>query len=153
MRMSILASALALTLGSAVSALAADAPAPGAPAPGAPTPSPAGAKDYFINIKNGDHVKSPFLVQFGLAGMGIAPAGTMAPNTGHHHLIVDTDTPAAGVPIVNDMTHMHYGRGQTEATLTLPPGQHTLQLVMGDAGHIPLVPSVQSDKITITVDP
>ncbi len=146
MKIHVLAGALAFALASSVAALAQDAAPAG-------TPSPAGAKAYFINVKDGQHVKSPFLVQFGLSGMGIAPAGTQAPNTGHHHLLVDAAAPPPGVPLPMDMMHMHYGRGQSEAMITLAPGQHTLQLVMGDAGHIPLVPSVQSDKITVTVDP
>lgn len=144
MRTSILAAAAAVAFAAAVPVLAPSAFA---------TESPAGARVYFINLHDGEHVKSPFLVQFGLAGMGIAPAGTQAPNTGHHHLIVDADTPPAGMPIPNDAHHHHYGRGQTETTLTLPPGQHTLQLIFADAGHIPFDPPVQSQKITITVDP
>lgn len=146
MRIAIVAGALALGLVSSLGALAQDA------APGA-TASPAGAKVYFINLKDGQHVKSPFLVQFGLSGMGIAPAGTQAPNTGHHHLIIDADTPAAGAPIPNDATHKHYGRGQTEDTITLAPGPHTLQLVFADAGHMLHMPAIESAKISITVDP
>jgi hypothetical protein len=146
MKLHILAGALAFLMAAAIPAVAQNAGVGN-------TPSAPGAKVYFINLKDGQHVKSPFLVQFGLSGMGVAPAGTVAPNTGHHHLIIDADTPAAGVPIPNDAHHKHYGRGQTEDTITLPPGQHTLQLVFADAGHIPLVPPLNSEKITITVDP
>jgi len=121
------------------------------------TVSPEGARVYFINLQDGQHVRSPVLVQFGLSGMGIAPFGLQGPNTantGHHHLIIDADTPAAGVPIPADPMHqIHYGRGQTEATVMLGPGQHTLQLVLGDAAHIPHNPTVMSQRITITVDP
>jgi Domain of unknown function (DUF4399) len=119
----------------------------------AQTPSLPGARVYFINVANGAHVKSPVLVQFGLSGMGIAPAGSTNPGTGHHHLIVDADTPPAGQPIPMDDKHLHYGRGQTEMAVPLPPGNHTLQLVLADGGHVPHNPAVTSDKITITVDP
>jgi len=119
----------------------------------AETPSPAGAKVYFINLKDGQQVTSPFLVQFGLSGMGIAPAGVEKPNTGHHHLLIDTTLNADQLkqPIPMDETHRHFGAGQTEAMIALPPGKHTLQLVLGDWTHIPHVPPVMSDVITITV--
>ncbi len=161
MRTQLLATAIALvafgTVGASVydAALAADAAAPATTASGR-TASPASAKVYFINLQNGAHVKSPVTVQFGLTGMGVAPFGLVGPgtqNTGHHHLIVDAPTPALDVPIPADMTHVHYGRGQTEATVALTPGQHTLQLVLADAAHIPHDPAVMSDRITITVDP
>jgi hypothetical protein len=119
----------------------------------AETPSPAGAVVYFINLKDGDTVTSPFKVQFGLTGMGVAPAGTQAPNTGHHHLLIDTQLSPEQLkePIPSDAQHRHFGGGQTEATLTLPPGQHTLQLVLGDWQHIPHNPPVTSAVIKITV--
>jgi hypothetical protein len=117
------------------------------------TAAPAGATAYIISPTNGATVKSPFVVRFGLKGMGVAPAGVTNANTGHHHLIIDSDTPADNVPIPNDDTHRHFGAGQTEVELTLPPGQHTLQLVLGDALHIPHQPPVRSEKITITVSP
>ena len=92
------------------------------------TAAPANAVVYFINVKDGDTVKSPFKIQFGLSGMGVAPAGIEKPNTGHHHLLVDaTLTPEqAKEPIPADEHHLHFGGGQTETTLTLPPGRHTL---------------------------
>ena len=119
----------------------------------AQTPSPAGAQVYVINLKNGDTVPSPFKVQFGLTGMGVAPAGVEKPNTGHHHLIIDAKLSADELKarIASDPKHMHFGAGQTEAMITLPPGQHTLQLVLGDWSHIPLVPPVMSEPITVTV--
>ena len=119
----------------------------------AQTPSPPGAKVYIINLKDGDTVTSPFKVQFGLTGMGVAPAGVEKPNTGHHHLIIDTTlTPEQmKAPIPMDAQHIHFGGGQTEAMVTLPPGKHTLQLVLGDWSHIPHVPPVMSTPITITV--
>jgi hypothetical protein len=119
----------------------------------AQTPSPAGAKVYIINLKDGAEVTSPFLVQFGLSGMGIAPAGVEKPNTGHHHLLIDTKMTADQMKdaIPADDTHKHFGGGQTEAMVTLPKGTHTLQLMLGDWSHIPLVPPVMSEPITITV--
>jgi hypothetical protein len=119
----------------------------------AETPSPPGAKVYFINLKDGQTVTSPFLIQFGLSGMGIAPAGVDKPNTGHHHLLIDTTLSGDQLkqPIPMDDTHRHFGGGQTEAMITLPPGQHSLQLVLGDWSHIPHVPPVMSPVINITV--
>lgn len=119
----------------------------------AQTPSPERAKVYFINLKDGAEVDSPFLVQFGLSGMGVAPAGVEKPNTGHHHLLIDATLTAEQMqePIPSDDNHKHFGGGQTEAMVTLPKGQHTLQLVLGDWTHIPLAPPVMSEAITITV--
>jgi hypothetical protein len=119
----------------------------------AQTASTPGAKEYFINLKDGQHVKSPVLVQFGLSGMGVAPAGTSTAGTGHHHLLIDGALPAAGTPIPMDMNHMHFGRGQTEAMVTLTPGSHVLELALADGAHVLHNPPVVSDKITITVDP
>ena len=117
------------------------------------TDSPAGARAYLINLQNGAHVKSPVLIQFGLSGMGIAPAGSTNANTGHHHLIIDSDTPPAGMPIPMDERHRHFGGGQTEVSVQLAPGSHTLQLVLADGAHVPHNPAVMSQKITVTVDP
>jgi hypothetical protein len=119
----------------------------------AQTVSPPGARVYFINLKNGQHVKSPVLVQFGLSGMGVAPAGSTNANTGHHHLIIDADTPPAGMPIAMDEKHRHFGGGQTEISVPLMPGNHSLQLVLADGAHIPHNPAVVSEKISVTVDP
>ena len=125
----------------------------GATCASAQTPSPPGAKVYFINLKDGAELDSPFLVQFGLSGMGVAPAGIEKPNTGHHHLIIDTTLTPEELkqPIPADDHHLHFGAGQTEAMVALPKGEHTLQLVLGDWTHIPHVPPVMSDVITITV--
>ena len=119
----------------------------------AQTPSPAGAKVYIINLKDGAEVTSPFLVQFGLSGMGVAPAGVEKPNTGHHHLLIDTKLTDEQMkePIPADDTHKHFGGGQTEAMVTLSPGTHTLQLMLADWSHIPHSPPVMSEPITITV--
>jgi hypothetical protein len=116
------------------------------------TPSPAGAEVYIISPKDGAKVSSPFRVQFGLKGMGVAPAGVKFENTGHHHLLIDTDAPAdLNAPLPATEKIVHFGKGQTETTLTLPPGKHTLQLLLGDAGHVPHNPPVISKKITVTV--
>jgi Domain of unknown function (DUF4399) len=116
------------------------------------TPSPPGAEVYIISPKNGATVHNPVRVQFGLKGMGIAPAGVKFENTGHHHLLIDTDAPAdMSKPLPATDKIVHFGKGQTETTLTLTPGKHTLQLLLGDAYHIPHDPAVISKKITITV--
>jgi hypothetical protein len=124
-----------------------------AAAPSLPrTAAPAGAAVYFLSPANGATVTSPVTVRFGLRGMGVAPAGVAAANTGHHHLLVDVATPPPeGQPLPNDANHRHFGLGQTETELTLAPGQHTLQLVVGDHLHIPHDPPVRSETITITV--
>jgi Domain of unknown function (DUF4399) len=117
------------------------------------TPSPPGAKVFIISPKNGATVTSPVTVKFGIKGMTLAPAGTKDANTGHHHLLIDTDPPAdlsQPIPTVPDKV-VHFGKAQTETTLTLPPGKHTLQLLLGDGNHIPHNPPVLSKKITITV--
>jgi hypothetical protein len=118
------------------------------------TPAPSDAKVYFIDLKDGDTVTSPVTIRFGLTGMGIAPAGTEIPNTGHHHLIIDDkiEGEALNEAIPMDEKHLHFGKGQTEATLTLPKGQHTLQLVLGDWTHVPHKPPVMSERITVTVE-
>jgi hypothetical protein len=116
------------------------------------TPSPAGAEAYIISPKNGATVKSPVTVVFGLKGMGIAPAGVKFESSGHHHLLIDTDVPAdASAPLPTSDQVKHFGKGQTETSLELAPGKHTLQLVLGDQNHIPHNPPVVSKKITITV--
>lgn len=117
------------------------------------TPAPPGAKVFFVNLKNGDTVASPVLIKFGISGMALAPAGDKTPNTGHHHLIIDGTIEGAALnqPIPADDKHLHFGKAQTEATVMLPTGTHTLQLVLGDWTHIPHKPPVMSERITITV--
>ena len=116
------------------------------------TAAPSNASVYIISPKDGDTVASPFRVQFGLSGMGVAPAGVNKPNTSHHHLLIDANEPLdPNEPIPQDKTHLHFGAGQTEARIELIPGKHTLQLVLGDAKHYPFNPSVISKKITVTV--
>ena len=101
---------------------------------------------------DGETVQNPVTVRFGLSGMGVAPAGTVKENTGHHHLLIDVnELPPMDFPLPNDDKHRHFGGGQTEITLELPAGKHTLQLVLGDANHIPHDPPIMSEKITIEV--
>lgn len=115
---------------------------------------PADAKVYFIEPKDGAEVTGPVKVVMGLSGLGVAPAGVDKPNTGHHHILIDTDVPtgeAAMKAMPMDDGHKHFGAGQTETMLTLPPGKHTLQLVVGDKTHVPHDPALKSEKITVTV--
>ncbi len=116
------------------------------------TPSPPGAKVYIISPADGETVRGPVTVLFGLEGMGVAPAGVEFEHTGHHHLLIDTDPPAdLDAPLPANEHIVHFGKGQTQVTLNLPPGKHTLQLLMGDHNHVPHDPPVMSEKITITV--
>ena len=115
--------------------------------------APHGAKVYFITPKNGAIVHDPVLVKFGLKGMTIAPAGTPGDNTGHHHLLVDTDLSELSLdtPLPATDKVLHFGKGQTETTLTLSPGKHTLELLFADYRHLSFDPPLHSKKITITV--
>lgn len=118
------------------------------------TPAPEGAQVYIVSPEDGAEVSSPVTVRFGLRGMGVAPAGVQSANTGHHHLLIDVETlPPDNLPLPATEQIVHFGAGQTETQLELEPGQHTLQLVLGDALHIPHDPPVRSEKITITVVP
>jgi hypothetical protein len=114
--------------------------------------APSGAEVYIVSPKDGAKVKAPVVVVFGLKGMGIAPAGVKFDNTGHHHLLVDMDVPAdLTVPMPATDKLLHFGKGQTQASLPLPPGKHTLQLVFADLNHVAFDPPLISKKITITV--
>ena len=114
------------------------------------SPAADGAQAYIVSPMDGATVPTTFDVVFGLKGMGVAPAGTQVNNTGHHHLLVDAaELPDLDMPLGANVTH--FGAGQTQTTLTLTPGQHTLQLILGDHMHIPHNPAVVSEKITITV--
>lgn len=127
----------------AVASLASDIPR---------TPSKPETTLAILSPVDGAVVKSPVTVQFGLDGMGVAPAGVQSPGTGHHHLIIDADLPAAERPIPANANHRHFGGGQTQTTLDLPAGQHTLQLILGDHNHVPHDPPVVSKPISITVE-
>lgn len=122
------------------------------------TPAPEGAMVYFVNLEDGAKVSSPVTVIFGLSGMGVAPAGTEKENTGHHHLLIDRppmgegEDGEMGYGILADDNHIHFGGGQTETSVELAPGAHTLQLVLGDLNHVPHATPVMSEVITITVE-
>mgnify|MGYP005715758695 FL=1 len=106
---------------------------------------------YFINLKDGDKLESPIFIQFGLSGMGVAPAGTNREGTGHHHLLINVDDIDISRPIPSSSNHIHFGGGQTETTIDLPSGVYTLQLLLGNMSHIPHNPTVVSKKIKIEV--
>lgn len=124
------------------------------------TPAPEGAAVYFANLENGATVSSPVTVVFGLSGMGVAPAGTEREMTGHHHLLLNRPVLGEGqfgeeefdLAIPSDENHLHFGGGQTEINVDLAPGEHTLQLVLGDHNHVPHDPPVVSEVITINVE-
>ncbi len=124
------------------------------------TPSAPDTKQYFVNLSDNDRVSGPVKVIFGLSGMGVAPAGVDKPNTGHHHILLDRAPLGQGedgieeldYALLADEHNIHYGGGQTETVLDLPPGKHTLQLVLGDMNHIPHNPPISSDVITIIVE-
>ncbi len=143
-------------------------PAPQAAAPTAPmkttvsTPTvfagaytkvvaPAGTVAYIMNIKNGDVLTSPVTVQFGLKGMGVAPAGTEKAGTGHHHLLVNVNELDVNASVPFNDNHRHFGNGQTETSMVLKPGVYTLQMLVADHNHIPHHPPVMSERITVTV--
>lgn len=131
-----------------------------APAIAGDTPSADGTTVYFVNLADGATVSSPVTIIFGLAGMGVAPAGTDKENTGHHHLLIDRPALGEGedgaeefdLNLPSDENHRHFGGGQTEVSIELAPGTHTLQLVLGDLNHIPHADPITSDVITITVE-
>ena len=117
-----------------------------------PTASPPGAQEYIIWPSDGAVIHGGKLwVRMGLRNMGVCPKGVVFPNTGHHHLLIDTDLPPLDQEIPSDRNHLHFGAGETDARIELPPGKHTLQLILGDHNHVPHVPPVYSKKITITV--
>jgi hypothetical protein len=119
----------------------------------AATPAPKGAEVFIVSPEDGATVSQEFKVKFGVKDIALAPAGDTTKNTGHHHLLIDVDKlPAAGAPIPTDANHMHFGKAQTEATIKLAPGKHTLQLILGDSGHMPFDPSIVSEKITVNVE-
>jgi hypothetical protein len=122
---------------------------------GAHTPPP-NARVFFIGLENGAVIKSPFRVKFGIEGFGITPAGTTGKirhTAGHHHILIDVDRlPDMDTPIPRGAHHLHFDEGETETVLDLPPGIHTLQLLLGDEEHEPQDPPLISEKITIKVE-
>jgi len=114
--------------------------------------APPGAAVFIISPQNGATVSSPVQVKFGVSGIDIAPAGQLAANSGHHHLLIDTELANPDQPVPADAQHLHYGKGQTEATIDLEPGQHTLQLVLADGNHVPHQAPIVSKIVTITVE-
>jgi hypothetical protein len=133
------------------------APADAAPAEEAAaalprTPSPEGARVFFISPADGDTVTNPVHIVFGIEGMEVAPAGTDEPHSGHHHILIDADLPDLTMPIPASENYVHFGDGRTETEITLEPGEHTLQMLLGDHIHIPHDPPVMSEKITVFVE-
>ena len=118
---------------------------------GGPTPSPTGATVYFLDLKDGALIPPKATIRFGLRGMELARAGVDRPNSGHHHLLIDTELPALNEPIPADFNHLHFGNAQTEAEITLPPGEHTLRLLLGDRNHVPHSPPLISARIRVRV--
>ena len=146
MRRAIAATLLVLSL-----AACGDSGTPASDASGR-TPSPPGAKVFIIEPVNGATVKTPVTVKFGVEGLEVVPAGTDKPNSGHHHLLIDTKLADDNAPVPSDANHIHYGKAQTEAQIELSPGKHTLQDLFADQNHVPHNPPLQSDVITITVE-
>ena len=110
-------------------------------------------KVFIIQPKNGETVEKTFEVVFGIKGMTLAPAGTYENNTGHHHLIIDAELPALSLPIPASENYVHFGKGQDRTVLTLEPGKHSLQLLLGDGNHVPHQPPLASKKIEVIVKP
>jgi hypothetical protein len=132
-------------------ALLAAVPAATGAAMADPKPMPDTARVYIIWPYDGAVIRGGFWVRMGLTDAGVAPAGVVKQYTGHHHLLVDVDLPPLDQEIPSDRNHLHFGRGQTEARLELPPGKHTLQMLFGDDAHVPHKPPLYSKKITIIV--
>jgi len=121
--------------------------------PLAPMPSPEGARVYFAELKDGDVVEKNFRVKFRIDGMKVRKAGNNVENSGHHHLLIDVrKLPPLDLPLPNTESVHHFGKGEKQAVITMPPGEHTLQLIFADYRHIPHDPPVMSEKITVIVE-
>ncbi len=116
------------------------------------TEAPDDAAVFFITPADGDTVSNPVRIEFGISAMAVVKAGVDQPHSGHHHLLINTGLPALGLPIPADDNHVHFGDASTATEITLPPGRHTLRLLLGDHRHIPHDPPVASEPITITVE-
>ena len=116
--------------------------------------APDGARAYIIAPEDGATVSNPVTIRFGLEGMGVAPAGVEKEGTGHHHLLINVDPASVDMasPLPADDSHVHFGGGQTEVTLDLPAGDHTLRILLGDHNHIPHDPPILSEPIKVTVE-
>ncbi len=126
---------------------------PGNPRADERSPAPKGAKVFFLDLKDGQTIPAKTTIHFGISGMDLAAAGSSRANTGHHHLLIDTELPPLDQPIPSDFNHLHFGRGQDDVELSLTPGAHTLQLLLGDGNHVPHNPPVVSPVIHVFVDP
>ena len=116
------------------------------------TPAPKGAEVSIVSPEDGATIPQTVVVKFAVENIALAPAGDTTKNTGHHHVLIDVDQlPAAGTPIPKDANHLHFGGAQTQAEITLTPGEHTLQLELGDSNHMPFDPPIVSEKITVNV--
>jgi hypothetical protein len=133
------------------SAEPAAAPAAAAIEAEVPAATAVSGRVYIVSPENAAVLTSPVTVAFGIEGYAVAPAGSYEANTGHHHLLIDTGLPSLDLPVPADANHVHFGKGQTETTVELAPGEHTLQLLLGDGNHVPHQPPLASDVITITV--
>ena len=116
------------------------------------TASPAGARVFFIRPTDGETLSNPVKIEFGIEGMDVVKAGNAQPHSGHHHLLIDTGLPPLGLPIPADANYIHFGDGSRSTEITLPPGTHTLSLLLGDHRHIPHEPPVASAPITVTIE-
>jgi len=116
------------------------------------TASAEGARVFFITPADGATVTNPISIEFGVEGMDVVKAGNDQPHSGHHHLLIDTDLPDLGLPIPSDEHHVHFGDGRTATEISLPPGEHTLQMLLGDHLHIPHDPPLMSEVIRVTVE-
>jgi hypothetical protein len=116
------------------------------------TASPAGARVFFIKPTDGETLRNPVKIEFGIEGMDVVKAGNAQPDSGHHHLLIDTGLPPLGLPIPSDANYIHFGDGSRSTEITLPPGTHTLSLLLGDHRHIPHEPPVASLPITVTIE-
>lgn len=129
--------------------------ASGTPAPPAGTATlpdvPQGAKVEIVSPKDGDKVKSPVKIVMGVEGMQVKPAGDMTPHSGHHHVIIDAEAVPAGTVVPADEKHLHFGQGQTEAEIELPPGDHTIRIQFADGNHVSYGDALEK-KIRITVE-